>query len=153
MEPTLFVLVIVAVLLAVLVGLTVPVLVQLQATLKTARAWIERIGPKMDRSLTELEEVTKRVNRTSAGLEQSTKRAQVLLDVAGNLGQTLQKINHSMVATAAIGAALGPAILAAIKAFMERSAHAAPSPEQDSDPTPEDQEHSDTTELKQGEAR
>lgn len=151
MEPTLFVLIVAVVLLAVLVGLTAPVLLQLQGTLKSARHWIERIGPKLDTNLAELEQVTQRANRTSAGLEQSVKKAQALLDAAGNLGQALQKINRSMVATAAVGAALGPAVLAAARAFMERSGQTAPPP--DSEHPSEDETSPDPIELKQGEAK
>ena len=52
------------ILLAVLVGATVPALLRLYSTLGAARKLLEQTGPKLDRTLSELEQTVKRLNRT-----------------------------------------------------------------------------------------
>jgi uncharacterized protein YoxC len=134
MEPWTVVLLI---LLAVLVGLLVPVLIQLRKTLKSAGDWLERLGPQVDGTLTEVQKAARRINDAGSGLEQSAKRAKSVLDVAGDIGQTLQKVNRSLRTAAVVGTAVGPAIAAAVRAFTEFGAR--PNPGTDgSGPPPED---------------
>jgi uncharacterized protein YoxC len=112
------------VLLAVLVGAGVPVLFQLFITLRDARSMIQRIGPKLDGTLTELRETSKRLNRIGSDLEQGSKRAKVLLEVVGDVGESLQALRESMRTAAAVGRALAPAIagvVSALTAVSERS--------------------------------
>ena len=107
------------VLLAVLVGSAVPVLFQLYSTLRTTRGLLQKLGPKLDGTLTELRETSRRLNRVGSGLEQSTKRAQVLLDAAGDVGESIQGLRDSLRTASAVGGALGPAIAAAVHAITE----------------------------------
>lgn len=107
------------VLLAVLVGAAVPVLFQFYSTLRVTRSLLARLGPKLDETLIEVRETSRRLNRMGSGLEQSTKRAQVLLDAAGDVGESLQGLRESVRTAAAIGKAVGPALAAAIGALTE----------------------------------
>ena len=107
------------VLLAVLVGAAVPVLFQLYSTLRTTRSLVARLGPKIDDTLTEVRETSRRLNRVGSGLEQSTKRAQVLLEAAGDMGESLKGLRDSVRTATAIGKAVGPAIAAAIGALTD----------------------------------
>ena len=109
------------VLLAVLVGAAVPVLLQLYITLRDTRSLIQRIGPKLDGTLTELRETGKHLNRIGSDLEQGSKRAKVLLEVVGDVGESLQSLRESMRTAAAIGKALGPAIAGAVSALTSAS--------------------------------
>ena len=77
------------VLLALLVGATLPILVQLFAVLRTARRVLESSGPRLDRAL---DEVTRAAARMSA-------------PTASESG------------AATIGALLGPALVAGARAF------------------------------------
>ena len=107
------------VLLAVFVGAAMPVLFQLYTTLRVTRNLLERLGPKMDNTLIEVRETSRRLNRVGSGLEQSAKRAQVLLDAAGDIGQSIKSLHESLKTATAVGSALGPALAAAVKAFTE----------------------------------
>jgi uncharacterized protein YoxC len=107
------------VLLAVLVGAAVPVLFQLYSTLRTTKALLARLGPKLDDTLTEVRQVSQRLNRTGEGLERSSARAMALLDAAGDVGESLRGVRDSLRTAAAVGSALGPALAAAIRALTE----------------------------------
>jgi ABC-type transporter Mla subunit MlaD len=107
------------VLLAVLAGAAVPVLFQLYSTLRTTRSLLTRLGPKIDDTLTEIRETSRRLNRVGSGLEKSTQRAQVLLDAAGDIGESLKGLRDSVRTATAIGKAVGPAVAAAVGALTE----------------------------------
>jgi ABC-type transporter Mla subunit MlaD len=107
------------VLLAVFVGAATPVLFQLYTTLRVTRTLLDRLGPKIDGTLTEVRETTRRLNRVGGGLEESVKRAQTLLDAAGDIGQSMKSLHESLKTATAVGSALGPALAAAIRAFTE----------------------------------
>jgi len=107
------------VLLAVLVGATIPVLFQLYSTLRLTKKLLDRLGPKMDSTLTEVREAGQRLNRVGSRLEQSTKRAQVLLEAAGDIGESVSKLRDTLKTATTVSAALGPAIAAAIGALTE----------------------------------
>jgi ABC-type transporter Mla subunit MlaD len=107
------------VLLAVLVGAAVPVLFQLYSTLRATKALLARLGPKLDDTLAEVREVSRRLNRTGEGLERSSARAMALLDAAGDVGDSLRGVRDSLRTAAAVGSALGPALAAALRALTE----------------------------------
>lgn len=107
------------VLLAVLVGATVPVLFQLFSTLRTTRSLLARLGPKIDATLTEVREVSRRLNRVGSSLEQSTKRAQILFETAGDIGESLKGLRDSLRTAVTVSGAVGPALAAAIRALTE----------------------------------
>jgi len=102
---------------AVLVGAMLPVLFQLYATLREVRSNIERLGPKVDRTLTEVQEVSQRLNRTGASVEQGVEQVKSVVSTAGEIGRLVQQIKGSVRTAAAVGGAVGPAIVAAIRAF------------------------------------
>ena len=144
MEPWTILLLVVAVLLAVLVGAALPTLIQLRSTLRSVEQWTERVGPKLEGTLGEAQEVTRRLNRTGSELEQSTARARVLLDAAGDIGETLRRMNRSLQTAATLGSAVGPVIAAAVRAFVESEPAAAEAPANDPEPV-ESQPSAETT--------
>lgn len=108
------------VLLAVLIGAAVPVLLQLYSTLRVTRDLLNRLGPKLDGTLTEVREASQRMNRVGSELESSARRAKLLLDVAGDLGEALRGLRDSLQVVSALAGALGPALAAAVRALTER---------------------------------
>jgi hypothetical protein len=86
----------VVVLLAVLVGAALPVLMQLWITLRTARSVLATGGQRLDRAL---EEVTGTATRIS------------------QIADSLQALSEKIRIASAIGAAVGPAVAAAVRAF------------------------------------
>jgi uncharacterized protein YoxC len=95
------------------------VLFQLYTTLRVTRALLDRLGPKIDGTLTEVRETTRRMNRIGSSLEDSVKRAQTLFDAAGDIGRSMKSLHESLRTATAVGSALGPALAAAIRAFTE----------------------------------
>ncbi len=106
-------------LLGVLVGFTLPTLVQAFLALRSARSLIDRLGPKLDDTLTEVRQATQRINRAGAGLETSVQRTQALFRTVGDLADSLQRLRGSLRTAAAVGAALGPALAAGLKALAQ----------------------------------
>jgi hypothetical protein len=107
------------VLMAVLVGAAVPVLFQLFATLRATRGLLQRLGPKLEGTLTEVRETSQRLNRIGSELESSARRAKLLLDLAGDLGEAMRGLRESLRVASALTGALGPAIAAAVRALTE----------------------------------
>jgi uncharacterized protein YoxC len=105
------------VLLAVLVGAAIPVLSQLRSTLVTARRTLERLGPETDRTLTEARKAASRIERLCGQFEQGGEGLVKLMHELGGVGAALGKLRHSMHTAAAVGGALGPAVVAALGAL------------------------------------
>jgi hypothetical protein len=108
------------VLVAVLVGACLPVLLQLFLTLGATRRLLQRVGPKLDGTLAELHETSRRLNRATTGFDESAQRARAFLDATGDLGRSVQQIHRSLRPAVLLGSALGPALLVAIKTLIER---------------------------------
>ena len=108
------------VLLAVLVGASLPVLFQLFMTLGSARRSIQRIGPKLEGILSDVRTTTQRINSGTTGFDESTQRAKRLLDAVGDLGETVQSVNRTLKPAVALGTALGPALATAVHTLIER---------------------------------
>ena len=113
-------LVVVVILVAVLVGAAVPVLVQLRSTLRSAQQVLDRVGPRLESALTEVTEAADRLNRMASEFEERAKKAKPLFDAAADLGEQLTRLRGSLSTVAALGSALGPALAAAVKAFVTR---------------------------------
>jgi len=109
------------VLLAVLVGAAVPVLFQFYSTLRVTRGLLQRLGPKLEGTLTEVREAGQRLNRLGSELESSARRAKLLLDLAGDLGEAMRGLRDSLKVVSALAGALGPALAAAVRALTERA--------------------------------
>jgi len=105
------------VLLAVLVGAAVPTFIQLMITLRSARRFLDSTGRQLDRALREVSEATGRINRAGSSLEKSSARLGGLFESLADLGNSLGRLGGSARAAATLGGALGPALLAAARAF------------------------------------
>jgi uncharacterized protein YoxC len=116
--------IVIMVLLAVLVGASLPVLFMIFSTLGSARQLIQRIGPRIDAVLKEVQETTVRLNSATVGMDESAQRAKKLLDATGDLGESVQRLNHSLKPAVALGSVVGPAVAVAVKSFLDRQARA-----------------------------
>lgn len=84
------------VLVSVLVGTLLPVLFQLASALGSAKRLLETAGPRLERSLDEVTAAAARIN---------------------HLGEKLEQLTKSVGMAATVGAAVGPAVAAAVRAF------------------------------------
>ena len=114
--------IVIMVLLAVLVGASLPVLFMVFSTLGSFRQLIQRLEPRVDAVLKEVQETTARLNRATVGMDESAQRAKKLLDATGDLGESVQKLNHSLKPAVALGSVVGPAVAVAVRSFLNRQA-------------------------------
>jgi len=99
---------------AVLVGVAVPVLLQLHKTLKRAEDTLESTGRHLNEALDHLAVTLERVNRASEELERGMNRVSSLLAALGGIGDALGKVRSSLGTVASLGSILGGALLAAV---------------------------------------
>jgi hypothetical protein len=126
-------------LLAVLVGVAIPVLLQLRATLKTLQGVLTKTGRNLDEALDEITIAAQRVNALGKELEEGATRLRLLFDVAGDIGKGLTKFRNAVSTASVAASAVAPAVSAAVKALWqstekeERGGDGDPSPRIDHD--------------------
>jgi uncharacterized protein YoxC len=103
---------------AALVGALIPALLQLRRTLKKAEETLDSTGTRLDRVLDELAVTTSRINQLGPEFRDRKERIKELLDEIADLSRPLRQARASLGKTAMVIGALGPAIAAAVKAFL-----------------------------------
>jgi uncharacterized protein YoxC len=101
---------------AILVGVAVPVLLQLRRTLQAAEQTLLTTGRRVEETLVQLGVTLERVNRASAELEKGVVRVSSLLEALGGVGDALGKVRASVGSMASIGASLGSVLVGALRA-------------------------------------
>lgn len=110
--------VVAVVLLAVLAGAAIPVLYQLQRMLADTRQFVRRLDTRLDATLKEVQETGERVNRIGRELDERGEDMQRLMDAVAGIARPLEEIQASVEKAAAVGKAVGPAIVAGYEAFV-----------------------------------
>jgi len=108
------------VLLAVVVGFTVPVLVQLRRTLVSAQKVLDESGGRLTVVLDEAASAIARLNRVSEELEKGATNARTLMNAAGDLGGTLASLRQSIPTAAALGSTIGPVLASLVQSLLSR---------------------------------
>lgn len=111
------------VLLAVLVGAAIPVLVQLFRTLGSIRKATERVTPRLERTLADLERLTARTDRVVESLEGKVDGVADTLEAAAGLAEPLRKLRGSVVSAATLGSAVAPVAVEAMRTLFDRRAN------------------------------
>jgi uncharacterized protein YoxC len=106
-------------LLAVLVGVAIPVLLQLRQTLKTLQTVLAKTGRRLDEALDEITDAAQRVNSLGKELEEGATRLRLLFDVAGDIGKGLTKVRNAVSTASLAAGAVAPAVSAAVKALWQ----------------------------------
>jgi hypothetical protein len=109
------------VLVAVFVGATVPALIQLQITLRHLGRSLDRASHGFERVMNEVNEVAMRVNRVSASLEPGVTDLRDLLESVGGLAETIYTTKKALGVASTIGAAVAPAVGAAVAAMRREN--------------------------------
>ena len=104
-----------------LVGVLVPVLFELKATLKSARKQLESTGGRVDRTLDTAHETVARVSQLSTGLEGGEANVHDLVESLSDIAYTLQKVRSTVKIAAGASAAVVPAMTAFVSHMATRS--------------------------------
>jgi ABC-type transporter Mla subunit MlaD len=115
------------VLAAVLVGVAIPTLVQARSTLRELQRTLRRSGAKLDETLLAAAGAAGRIDRILARLEEKGQIGQ-LVEGAAAMSRTVSQLQDTLRVASAVGAALGPAVAAAIHAFRDEPEEAAQGP-------------------------
>jgi len=117
------------VLAAVLVGGTIPVLVQLRATLRATQKMVQTVGARADVALSEAGAAAARIDSLVVRLD-GGERVEQLIDGVAAVGYMAKELRRSLKIASALGAAVGPAVAAATHALQAGRGPAAPVPSQ-----------------------
>jgi hypothetical protein len=120
------------VLAAVLVGAAIPVLVQLRATLRAMEKTLQRSGARLDEALGATVAAAGRIDALIVRLEEGG-RIEQLVDGVASASRMVSQLRDTVRVASAMGAALGPAVAAAIHSFREDREVATPTPLQAAD--------------------
>ncbi len=104
------------VLVSVLVGALLPVALQAWLTLRTVRLRLAKSADAIDHALEGVSVTVARVNRVTEPLDDG-KRVRELLDAADRLAKTIDQFRERAQLAGAIGSAVAPAVVAAIRAI------------------------------------
>jgi ABC-type transporter Mla subunit MlaD len=106
---------------ALLVGAALPVLYQLHKTLKKAHAFLDSVGPRLERTLDSVGQAADRVDRLGASLEAPAATFGPLLQTASMVGASAGRSAAWLSAAASVGGAIAPAVIAGVRAFFSRA--------------------------------
>jgi hypothetical protein len=115
------------VLAAVLVGVAIPVLVQLRATLRAMEKTVQRSGARLDEALGATTAAAGRIDALVLRLEEGG-RIEQLVDGVADVSRMVSQLRDTIRVASAVGAAVGPAVAAAVRAFREDREVATPTP-------------------------
>jgi uncharacterized protein YoxC len=146
-------LVIVAVLLAILVGAAIPVLLQLRATLRSAQTFLDTTAPRLESALEEIRVAAERINTVAGEIEGRVGKLAEFTDEVGKVGRQIRRVGHSLRTAVNVGVAVGPALTAGLRAFFSRpqgaEEPALPADSGNGSPAPADGDVSETTSVRE----
>lgn len=99
------------VLAAVLVGVAIPTLLQLKATLRALELATARTGPRLDEALATVHGVATKVDALVVRIGGGA-RLEALAEGVAEVGQAVKQLRHTVRVATAVGAAVGPAVAA-----------------------------------------
>lgn len=99
-----------------LAGALLPALVQLWLSLRAVGASAERLASDAGAALAAVTATAQRLDRLTAKLEEE-RRLDTMLEGFDSLSRTLVRLNEGLRVASALGAAVGPAISAAVRTW------------------------------------
>lgn len=106
----------VVIMLAVLLGASLPALVLLASTLRSARQLLDRTGRQLETTITSVSDITVRLDALARRLEDGRK-IEAFMDGITALSNTVAQLRDTLRVASAVGAAVGPAVGAAVHAW------------------------------------
>lgn len=102
---------------ALAIGTLLPVLFQMRRTLRVAERRVERVGRRVEDVLDDTHRVVRRIEHLSEGLEEVGPPAARLIESMSDLTHTLAEVREKLSTVAAVSSAVGPAVVAAVRAW------------------------------------
>ena len=106
----------IVILLAVLLGASLPALVLLASTLRSARQLLDRTGKQLETTIASVSDITVRLDALARRLEDGRK-VEAFMDGITALSNTVAQLRDTLKVASAVGAAVGPAVGAAVRAW------------------------------------
>lgn len=101
-------------------GAAIPLLVQLSLAVRSAREALARTTTRAERALDAVAATAERLDRATAGIDE--RRVRALMESFDALARTINQLRESARVATALGATVGPAVGAAVRAW--RAGHA-----------------------------
>lgn len=101
----------------VLIGLLIPVLLSARAALKQATALLKHVDEKLGKVLDEAHATLERTEKVAAELEAGAPAARRFFTTLDETTRSLKKVQSLASTAGAIGAAVGPAVAAAVRSL------------------------------------
>jgi uncharacterized protein YoxC len=108
---------VVVALVALLIGVSIPVLLQFRATLKAMERRLEDTGKRLDLFLEDSQVVAHRLARMSGGLEGGEDSIRDAMDAIRNLTAVMNRMTSWAGLASTVGAAVGPAVASAVQSY------------------------------------
>lgn len=102
---------------AMLTGAILPLLFQLRATLRSVQRILDDGGPKLMRTLDEVQMAARQVNAIAGMVSAGSPRVNAFFEAVASLTATMNRLRDTLKVATALGAAIGPAVSAAVNAF------------------------------------
>jgi hypothetical protein len=114
MESAVIALVVLA---ALLVGALLPLLFQARATLRSVQRLVDTAGPQMVRTLTALDAAAGDVRSLTRTAEAGGPTLNAFFEAVAGLTTTANQMRGALKTASAVGAAIGPAVVAAVQGY------------------------------------
>jgi hypothetical protein len=102
---------------ALLVGAALPVLAQARVSLRAWQRMVEEVGPRLGKAADDVSGVAGALRRELGAFDGAGERVGAALRAVDDLGRAAVELQRTARVAAAIGAAVGPGIAAAIRTF------------------------------------
>jgi uncharacterized protein YoxC len=114
------------VILAIFVGVLIPSVVQFQMTMRSIHRFVRNNETDVRVAMVELKRLAAHVNRVGSIVESNTKQIESFFSSLEGVGHSIRRIRGAMRTASLLGAAVGPALAAAVKVRQDGTVELAP---------------------------
>jgi hypothetical protein len=126
----------VVILVAVLLGASLPALVLLASVLHSARQLLDRTGKQLETTIASVSGITVRLDALARRLEDG-KTVEAFMEGITALSNTVAQLRDTLKVASAVGAAVGPAVGAAVRAWRSTAPGEGHGPDGEAQDAPE----------------
>jgi uncharacterized protein YoxC len=116
------------VILAILVGVLIPSIIQFQSTMRSLNRLIRNNESDVRHTIMQVDRVASHLNRLGSVLESNSKQVESFFESLESLGESIKRFRGAVQTASVLGAAIGPALATAIRARHQVDATSAGGP-------------------------